>query len=174
VEAVTTLSTGPNKVPSRYGFTLLELVLVMVIICTVLGAASASLRGFFVSRKSDDTAVRIVSLARLARSMAVSEGRTYRLVFDRDEREFYLAAREQGGFQRPRTGLGRTTRVPDEVRLEVLLADDRAGHSYLEFSPDGLTEPAAVRLTDIKGDVIEVTCAAPTEPFVITEPEDER
>lgn len=168
------MSTGHKSEPGeRGGFTLLELVLVMLIICTVLGAASASLRGFFVSRQTDDTAVRIVSLARLARSMAVSEGRTYRLAFGRERREFHLEAREQGGFRRPRTGLGRTFEVPDEVRLELLLAGEEPDRDYLEFSPDGLTEPATVRLTDIKGDVIEVTCAGPTDSFAITEPEDE-
>jgi type II secretion system protein H len=167
------LSTGLNKGAARGGFTLLELVLVMLIICTVLGAASASLRGFFVSRRTDDTAVRIVALARLARSMAVSEGRVYRLAFGRKEREFYLVAREEGGFRRPRSGLGRIFEVPDEVSLE-LLREAAGERDHVSFFPDGRAEPAAIRLTDIKGGIVEVRCAAPAEPFVITDPEDRR
>jgi type II secretion system protein H len=166
-----TLTTGPHDSASaRHGFTLLELVLVMVIICTVLGMASVSLRGFFVSRKIDDTAVRIVSLARLARSAAVSEGRDYRLVFDREGRRFYLARREQGGFRRPRAALGRAFRLPEEVSLE-LITQSASRRDHLTFSPDGRAEPATVRLTDIKGGVLEVRCQAPTEHFVIADRE---
>lgn len=171
---MTTLITGrANSQADRQGFTLLELVLVMLIICTVLGAASASLRGFFVSRKTDDTAVRIVSLTRLARTMAVSEGRVYRLVFDLEGRTFYLTAQQQGGFSRLQTALGRPFRVPDEVDLSIEVAGAPSGCGYLDFTPDGLAEPATVRLRDIKGGVLEVTCAAPTEPFVVTSPEDQ-
>lgn len=144
----------------------------MLIICTVLGAASASLRGFFVSRKTDDVAVRIVSLCRLARSMAVSEGRVYRLVFDGHGRAFYLTAQEEGAFRQPRTGLGRRFRLPDEVDLELYVSGVSAGRDYVDFFPDGRAEPATVRLTDIKGGLVEVTCAAPSEPFAVTSPED--
>jgi type II secretion system protein H len=161
------LTTGrASREARRAGFTLLELVLVMVIICTVLGATSASLRGFFVSRRTDDTAARIVSLARLARSMAVSEGRPYRLVFDVPERVFYLTAREQGGFRRPRTGLGRAFVVPDGADLELRVGG--AGRDFVTFYPEGLAEPATIRLTDIKGGLVEVSCLAPTEPFAVT------
>ncbi len=164
-----TSATGQTE---RSGFTLLELVLVMLIITTVLGGAAVSLRGFFVSRKAEETAVRIVSLARYARSMAVSEGRTYRLVFDGHGRSFYLVARENGEFRRLRTGLGRSFSVPDEVTLELLLEDAWSGRNYISFHPDGLTEPAAVRLTDLKGGVVEVRCASPTELFAISSPEE--
>ncbi len=165
------MTTGPRN---KSGFTLLELVLVMVIICTVLGAASASLRGFFVSRKTDDVAVRILSLARLARSAAVSEGRPYRLVFDAGEGAFYLAAQRRGGFTRPRGGPGRAFRLPDEVSLGLEVPGAAGGRDYVEFTPDGRAEPATVRLTDIQGGVIEVRCAAPTEPFVVTSPQEVR
>jgi type II secretion system protein H len=163
------LTTGPRN--SR-GFTLLELVLVMVIICTVLGAASVSLRGFFVSRKTHDTAARIVSLARLARSMAVSEGRPYRLVFDAARGAFYVTAQRRGGFAPPRNGLGRALRLPDEVDLQLEVPGAAGERDYVEFTPDGRAEPAVVRLTDIKGGVLEVRCAAPTEPFVVASPEE--
>ena len=71
---------------SRYklvcGLTLLELVLVMVIICTILAMAAPSLRGFFTSRETSDAAAQIVALTHLARSQAITEGRVYRLNLD--------------------------------------------------------------------------------------------
>ena len=56
------------------GFTLLELILVMVILSTVLAMAAPSLSGFFGSRQTHDTAAQILALTQLARSQAISEG----------------------------------------------------------------------------------------------------
>jgi type II secretion system protein H len=155
------------------GFTLLELVLVMVIICTLLGAAAPSLRGFFVSRRTDDAAARIVALTRLARSQAVAEGRIYRLAFDGRQRSCFLEAQRGGGFERLRSSLGRAFRLPDDIQVDMQLAGAVPGQDYVEFFPDGTAEPALIRLTDIKGDVVEVSCPAPTELFSISRPEDE-
>ncbi len=149
-------------------FTLLELVLVMVIICTVLGAAAPSLRGFFVSRKTDDTAARILALTRLARSQAVSEGCVYRLEFRPEGRTYRLTRQRFSSFETPGNSLGGPFRVPDEVKLSLELEGPAgAGREHLDFFPDGRTEPATIRLTDIKGGVIEVVCAAPTEGFIM-------
>ena len=76
------------------GFTLLELILVMVILSTVLAMAAPSLRGFFGSRKTNDTASQILSLTQFARSQAISEGIIYRLNFDTRERTYWLTAQK--------------------------------------------------------------------------------
>ncbi len=168
------MTTGrPAEQGRRRWFTLLELVLVMVIICTVLGAASPSLRGFFLSRQKDDAASRIISLTRLARSRSVSDGCVYRLNFDLSRRTCGLTVQRQGSFEGLGSSLGRPFRLPEEVdvELEVMGAPGRRDH--VDFFPDGRTEPATIRLTDIKGGVIEVACAAPTEDFVARAPEEE-
>ncbi len=140
----------------------------MVIICAVLGAAAPSLRGFFVSRQTDDTAARIVSLTKLARSQSVAQGRPYRLHFDIDERTYFLTSQGTAGFRPIDSRLGRPFRLPEEVALEVSGA--YGNRDYVSFVPDGRTEPATIRLTDIKGGVSEVVCTAPTEPFVVVKP----
>jgi len=163
------LTTGrPADRRRRSGFTLLELVLVMVIICTVLAAASPSLRGFFVSRKTDDTAARIAAATRLARSRAISEGRVYRLNFDLRERTFFLTVLDEGGFRPIESSLGVPFRLPEEVQVSIVGA--YAGRAYLDFFPDGRTQAATIRVTDVKGGMAEVTCSAPTEAFVVRQP----
>lgn len=157
----------PQGAARNGGFTLLELVLVMVIIGTVLGAAAPSLRGFFTSRKADDTATRIVSLTRLARSEAVAEGRVHRLQFGARLRTYSVTAQHEGSFRPTASGLGRPIEVPEEVELELEVAGAPAGRNYIEFFPDGRTEQATIRLTDIKGGALEVSCAAPTEFFTV-------
>jgi Tfp pilus assembly protein FimT len=146
----------------------------MLIICTVLGAAAPSLRGFFVSRQTDDVAARIISLTRLARSKAVTEGRVYRLLLDARSRTIALTAQGYSGFASAGSNLGRPSLVPADVELELEVAGESANRDYIEFYPDGRTEQAVVRLTDIKGSVIEVRCAAPTELFTVRRGEEDR
>jgi type II secretion system protein H len=74
------------------GFTLLELIVVMVILATVLALAGPSLRGFFGSRQLPDTAAQILALTQFARSQAISEGIIYRLNFNTSKREYWLTA----------------------------------------------------------------------------------
>ncbi len=163
------MTTGrPADRRRRSGFTLLELVLVMVIICTLLGAASPSLRGFFVSRKTDDTATRIAATTRLARSRAISEGCVYRLNFDLRERTFFLTVLDEGGFRQIESSLGLAFRLPEEVQVSIVGA--YGNRAYLDFFPDGRAEPATIRVTDVKGGVAEVVCAAPTEAFAVRQP----
>jgi prepilin-type N-terminal cleavage/methylation domain-containing protein len=168
--------TGPAtdiRAPrSDAGFTILELVLVMVIICSVLGAAAPSLRGFFISRRTHDTASRILSLTRLARSQAVSEGRIYRLVLDSHQGHYQLLLHGQEGLQEVGSSLGREFGLPDGTRMEVDVAG-APGRDYLDFFPDGRSEPANIVLTDIKGGVVTIRCLAPAELFAITEDDED-
>ncbi len=142
----------------------------MVIICTLLATAAPSLRGFFISRQTHDTATRILSLTRLARSQAIADGRLYRLHVDAQDRTFYLTRQGETAFERIESSLGRPFRLPDEVEMEVI--GPRTDRGYLSFFPDGRTEPATIRLTDIKGGIIEVVCTGPTEAFGIRTPKE--
>jgi len=137
----------------------------MVIICTVLGAAAPSLRGFFVSRQTDQAAARIMSLTRLARSQSVAEGRVYRLNLAGADRTYYLTRQGESGFEQLGSSLGMPFRLPKGVELEA--RDPGGSLRHVTFHPDGRIEPAVIRLTDIKGGVVEVYSTAPTEPFAI-------
>lgn len=151
--------------------TLLELILVMVILSTVLAMAAPSLRGFFASRRSEDTAAQILALTQLARSQAISEGIIYRLNFDAQERTYWLTAQQAGAFEPLETEFGRVFELPKdiEVELEGLRQEDR--DVFLEFTPYGTVTAGTVRLVDRRGGAIEITCPTVTESFSIVEPE---
>ena len=55
--------------PNHHAFTLLELVLVMVVICTVLAIAAPSMRGWNQGNKLKDAATEFIALTKLARTM---------------------------------------------------------------------------------------------------------
>jgi len=158
------MARGADIGGGRGGFTLLELVLVMVVICTVLAMAAPSLRGFFASRQTQDTAAYLVALTELARSQAISEGRVYRLNLDPVEGTYWLTVQGGGDFERLETEFGRTFRLPDGVRME--LSTD-SGH--ITFQPTGRVDAAKNRLTARQGDRAFVNSTAATERFQVTD-----
>ena len=149
------------------GFTLLELVLVMVVTCTVLAMAAPSLRGFFSSRKVKDAAAEMVALTQLARSLAASEGRVYRLNLDPSEGTYWLTAQRQGTYERARGEFGRVFRLPDGTRAtwQTPALGDVTGH--VQFYPNGTTDPVVIRLKGPQGEVADVVCPSAAEPFEV-------
>ncbi len=151
------------------GFTLLELVLVMVILSTVLALAAPSLRGFFASRQTHDTAAQILALTQLARSQAISEGIIYRLNFDTRERTYWLTAQKAGAYERLDTSFGQKFTLPKDMILELEDVDEEEDDVFLAFTPQGTVTAGTLRLIDRGGRALEVTCPTVTESFSIVE-----
>ena len=156
------------------GFTLLELILVMVIISTLLAIASPSLQGFFASRRTDDAASNMLSLIKLARSLSISEGRIYRFNIDSEESSYRLTAAEKGIFTELNNEFGRDFMLPDDTSVELEKQDkNNAAEQYIEFYPEGKSEPGTITLTDRRGDVIKILSSSPFELYHIEVPEED-
>ena len=149
--------------------TLLELILVMVILSTVLAMAAPSLRGFFTSRRTEDTAAQILTLTQLARSQAISEGIIYRLNFDTEQRTYWLTAQREGVFEALKTGFGQVFTLPKDIEMELIGIEEKDKDKFLAFTPYGTVTAGTVRLIDRRGQAVEVTCPTATESFSIVE-----
>ena len=162
-----------NASARKYGrdraFTLLELILVLVILSTVLAMAAPSLRGFFASRQTHDTAAQILALTQFARSQAISEGIVYRLNFDTLECTYWLTARQAGAFERLKTEFGQSFTLPKDMVMELEELDKEEGQMFLKFTPQGTVTAGIVRLIDRAGRALEITCPTVTESFSIIE-----
>lgn len=150
--------------------TLLELILVMLILSTVLALAAPSLRGFFASRRIDDTAAQILALTQFARSQAVSEGTTYRLNFDTRDRTYWLTAQKAGVFEVLDTEIGQVYTLPKDIKIELEDVEQKDRDVFLAFTAHGTMTPGLVRLTDSSGRTLEISCPSVTESFSIEEP----
>ena len=150
-------------------FTLIELILVMVILCTVLGMAGPSLRGFFSQRQIEDAGASIMALAQFAKSQAVCEGRTYRLNLDSIDRTYWLTVQDQGAFRDLNTEWGRIFLLPPEVTLKIWDLELDGRTTYAEFSSLGRTTPGTIQLVSSKGDVLSLACRSATESFAVWE-----
>ena len=145
--------------------TLLELILVMLIICTVLGMAAPSLRGFFGSRQTADAVAEIVALTQYARSYATAEGKVYRLNFGLDEGTYWLTTTQGGAFGKLTDEFGREFHLPDGTTARWEKAPGTPARDYIAFYPDGRTEAATLRLTGRRGAAFDVVCLSPAEGF---------
>lgn len=101
------------------GFTLLELVLVMLLLTIIMATAAPSLSNFARGRKSKDAAQNIVALARYARGQAISEGVTYRLHVDPRQNAYWLAKQEGGTFIPIESDFGQHFELPEGVHMET-------------------------------------------------------
>src|SRR3982751_5148497 len=82
------------------GFTLLELIVVLLVLSVLFAMAAPSMSGFGAGRAAKQTASQIVSLSRWARERAISEGRTYRLNFDTANQVYFVTAANGAMFER--------------------------------------------------------------------------
>ena len=162
-----TLTIGQNAESRAKGFTLLELILVLVLISTALAMAAPSLRGFVAGRKTDEAAAQILSLTKFAQSQAIAQGCIYRLNIDAEEKTYWLTWQRAGTFSRLESEHGRRFRFPNEVtvKLELPLGDSTTSH--IQFYPNGRTDEATVELMGQQGEVFRVTCPSATERFRI-------
>jgi len=160
---------GSSLCPMR-GFTLLELVLVMVIMCTVLAMAAPSLRGFFASRQTADAAAQIAALTRFARAQAVAEGTTYRFNLDTETGKYWLTMQAGGVFAALPTEFGRSFSLPEGTSATWESPAEVAARGWVAFHPDGRTEAARIRLVGRQGASFEIGCPSPTEQFHVLTP----
>lgn len=155
--------------PVRGAFTLLELILVMIILCTVLAMASPSLRCFFSSRQLTDITEQILAMTRYAKVQSVFESRSYRVNFDPQLRLYWISSRRQGQFERLEDHFGKLYGIPPEIVLSFENVDYDNGLYFFEFSPDGYSKEAALRLEDNQKNIREVVCHGPAENYEIVE-----
>lgn len=160
-----------RKHSKNLGFTLLELILVMVILSTVLAMAAPSLRGFFGSRKTHDEASRLLALTQYARSQAISEGIIYRLNFDTDNRTYWLTSQQSGIFKELETEFGYVFTFPNDITVELEEVMKEKDEMFFVFTPQGTITAGTIRLVDRWGLVLEITCPTVTESFFIAERE---
>ena len=189
---MTILITGltNKKVNQKKGFTLLELLLVMIIIAIVMGITAPSLGLFSGSRHIINASANFVALTDYARSQSISEGRIYKLNIEKDKNVFWLTARSNGSFEKINKEIGRNFILPEGVEIESLeimynyqetevpglrmpgqwyVEDEpeNQGEESIIFSPDGFIQPATLRMRDKKGNQLEIKCSSPSDRFYV-------
>jgi prepilin-type N-terminal cleavage/methylation domain-containing protein len=195
------------------GFTLIELIFVMLIIAIMAALIAPSFTKFGASRGLDNVGRGVVALAQYARAQAISQAKTYRLNFDESSGKVWLTVDDDGSgvFTPPANDWGQPFSTPpgDTIKLQQsltppptyflnvpatvqetqttvpqpnggqllngqqggvpgqLVVYPHANGEYIEFQPNGRTDPATIWLTDAHGQRLELWCGSPTERLQI-------
>ena len=153
------------------GFTLLELVLVLLVIAIAAATVAPSLRGWTRGQQARDSAEQFVALTRWARSQAITQSATYRMTIDPTSGSYQLTLHNPttGEFAALGSSWGRTFNVPEGTQIELSDPPGGTSGSAINFYPTGRIDPAKIRITSQDGDRIEIECVSPGEGFVVAQ-----
>jgi prepilin-type N-terminal cleavage/methylation domain-containing protein len=148
----------------RAGFTLIELVLVMLVITIAVGVVVPELRGWNQGARMRDTVDQILTLARLARTQAISTAQVHRLTIDTSGR-CYVSKQDGEEFVELGEGADASFVVADGVKLQM--TDLQGGQrDFVEFYPNGRMQTARIRVSmDDGGFEKIIEAATSTEGF---------
>jgi len=147
-------------VKRRGGFTLIELILVMIVLFTVAAVVAPRFSDFFPSYQVRKASEQLLAWARKARADAAVTGVRQRLVIDPTNRKYWIEyearpMKEPGKFTLLSGAWGEET-LSQSVTFESIEDADtdgtRAGMKILEFRPDGTSSEATIVLANDSGD----------------------
>lgn len=145
---------GESALASETGFTLLELMLVVVIIAVFVGLTIPRIRDP-ARQELQSQAKRLIMTFRLLRSEAILHEAAYRLNFDLDGQRYWITtADERADLNNVVTEIGslaRESRMPNSVTIRDVALPDigvqvAQGEIYTEFYPDGTVYPTVIHL----------------------------
>jgi prepilin-type N-terminal cleavage/methylation domain-containing protein len=155
----------------RRGFTLLELILVMLVLTVVLAMVAPSLSGFGAGREAEFAGAQLITMGKWAREQAMSEGRRCRLEFNPQTQTYRVTEQVGGVFQPVAEAFGAEVAVPEGVVMQWD-APQENGVFVIDFLPSGRTQPARVQVTSRDGQVSFIGNRTATEPMrVLTDAE---
>ena len=150
------LPTGEPK--QNKGFTLLEILLVVVVIGVILSLAAPNFSKGYSRFQINKTADDLLSLSRWAQAMAIGQERVYALTFSNDHRSYGLVRakiitkpNDQDGFEPVNGSLGKMHSIPDSLQLD-------SHEDQIKFYPDGTIDTADIQLISSK-EKIEISSA---------------
>jgi type II secretion system protein H len=148
------------------GFTLLELIVVLVILAMVSALVAPSMRAFTVGQTTDNAAQQIVVLARYARTQSITEGNSYRLNFDPQGGAYWLSSSAAGVYKDLPGEYGEHLTLPVGATMRTDLTRQTDG-TYVTFQSTGRADVAHIWISDKQGKTVEVACTSATELYRI-------
>ena len=146
------LSALRSRFNSFGGFTLIEVLVVLVLMAALTAVAAPSIGRGLGAIELQTTARRIAATLRLARMKAVREQRVFLVGFDLERNEVELT-REDLGFRR-------TFELPESVRIQKVTRKGEDAMSDVKvtclFVPNGLSESFEVWLRNNRGRELKV------------------
>jgi len=165
----------------RSGFTLIELILVMVVIFTLATIVAPRFSDSFPSLQVRTSTERLFAWARKARTDAALTGCRQRLLMDSSKKKFWIEIearplKEPGKFTKL-SGAWEEVQLPDEVLFELIEGAEtdpsNSALRYLEFRPDGTSTEGTIMLSNENGDRQTLRVEAATSKIYVEQAKEE-
>ena len=140
------------------GFSMMEIMLVIVIISILTTISMPAFRGFSASRRLKTAAQKIVDTFTFARDMAITERHTHLVVFDLTGNRYWLASSETFNTQNPLASAGRRANTPNTNNQQVPVSRTDSVMGVPQSLTDGISIPSMT--TTYSGTTQEVTTGA--------------
>jgi len=134
------LLIGSKKIIDQKGFTLIEILLVLVLLTVIIGLVIPNFSSTYNSLQLKRMVQDLGYLMRYAQSRAITKQSLVRLEFDDEQKTYWLMQEVkdqegdiEGSFDRLSGRLGRNYRIPDGIKIQK-------GEEMILFYPDGQIE----------------------------------
>lgn len=157
-----------------HGFTLIELILVLIILSITVALAAPSLRGWGQGQKLKNATDEFLAATGNARARAVAAAMPFAVEIKAADNTYAVKSVEPGGTRKAVPGeFGQDTKLPTDFTIKMTTggatpspeAGVAAGESVILFYPNARCTPATVEITSPNGDVAKIESQSPAEPF---------
>ena len=171
------MTRSVRRRPER-GFTLVELILVMVVIFTLATVIMPRFSDFFPSLQVRKSTEHLMAWARKARADAAITGTRQRLYVDPSKRKFWIEheprpIKDPGKFV-ALSGAWDEEILPQGVEIDSIDNGETGTNSgsarYVEFRPDGTSSDATIVLVSDNGDRQTLKIEGATSKITIDQP----
>ena len=144
-----------NDYKERFGFTLIELIIVLAIVGTVVSVSVPFVSNFLFKINLESSAEDIVSTLRWARRLAITKRREHMVVFDPQRGKYWLEDKE-GNITGERHSLQENIVFadPDLNKMQEedgIVEFDHPDDSGISFYPQGTAESGSIYLKEKEG-----------------------
>ena len=148
------------RIHSRKGFTLLELVIVVVIIGIVVAIGLPSFNKAFLRTELNAAIRELTQTLVYAHQCAVSEGISYKVNFSLKNQSYWLSSEDKSQKRLKSKTFGR-----DITLTKVVIPDQQSidgNKKYITFKPDGTVDECLLYLQDKRGNIYTVATVKTT------------
>jgi len=143
---------GPQRagsIPDTAGFTLIELMVVMLLISIILAVAIPRFDGGFLQNSRKTTTRRIIDTIKGLRSRAIGEQKTYALILDLSNDQYWTVNDTMDELSMAQAA-EMASKLPDDIHFSAVIFPNqeqiRSGNAKIQFYPRGYADHVLIHL----------------------------